>query len=232
MVKKAERKKLNPYNSYIFLSLCALSLVKFPNYALGENASIINTALVVGLTTISLFFYIKNFKASKMFMAILLFWGIISISTVINSGDYVLLMRSVLPSLLLCMTLEGGFRTNRKKTIRSFALVWGAIAIANSLSMFLYYSPNFLRRGMYMDNGGNPNYYLLGQDNGTIFYTVPATIMVVADCLERKKKISKLALFFTFIQAASYYYVFSGAGIIIFTSIILIELLMNNNSAS
>lgn len=229
MRKFVKKSRFEPYNSFLFLSTCALALVRFPNYASELLGTITNLLLVI-LTPLSLFYYLKNKCMSKIFWSIVIFWGLMAIPTLVNSGDLSLFVQAFLSSLLLDITIECGFRTNRHKTLQAFALVWGAIALANCVTMLKYYSPIRSLGGMYRDDGGDANYYLLGQDNGSIFYTIPATIMVVLNGLDKHKKVTIPTILYSLIIGIGYLRVFSGAGIIAYALILTVELLLKNKT--
>jgi len=230
-MKKGSKKQalFNPYNSFWFLSITAFSLIWVMDY-INSTVLIIQKILLVILTPIALTFYIKNKKPSKIFLLILLFWILVALSTLINLGDYQELARAAFSSLLLCSTLELGFATNKRKTLSAFALVWGALVAINALTMLVYYSPDPLQRGMFRDGIGDSNYYLLGQDNGTIFYSIPACILAMLYSIEKKSKISKKTLLFILFIGFAYITVFSGAGILSLVAVFIIGVLARSKS--
>lgn len=227
MVKKEVANNKSICNSTFFLVLSAISNIYIPDYINPTLSTILKVLLIlVFLTTLAM--YIKRGIISKLFLSIGLFWLILAFSTVMNGGPFLLLFRSAASSLQLCMITEMGFSTNKKKLLTVFAYVFGFMALANAISFFIFFSPIESRRGMFMDGRKDSNYYLLGQDNGTIFYALPAILYVSLLSIEKNKKISYLTFLFSAIIGFSYLYVSSGNGIVALILIIIAQALVNS----
>lgn len=203
----------NPYNSYIFLAVCAISVIFIPDY-LSPLLANISKALLVLTTAISAVFYIKQGKISKTIIGIIVFWLLIVLATLCNgSSGWQSLFRAAFSSVQICMTLENSYCVDRKKALRVYSAVFMIIALLNSVTFFAFYNDDYHFRGMYVDGRGDPNYYLLGQDNGTIFYTLPAVLLCSIYDLEKKNKISHATIAATIVLFISYLRISSGNGI-------------------
>ena len=217
----------NPYNSYIFLVACAISVIFIPDYLSPLIANISKILLTLTMI-ISAIFYIKRGKVSKTFIGIIVFWALIIITTLCNdSRGWQSLFRAAFSSIQICMTLENGFSVDRKKTLGVYSAVFVIIALLNSVTFFAFYNDNWHYRGMYTDGRGDPNYYLLGQDNGTIFYTMPAVLLCAICDLEKKHKISFFTIAATVVLLFSYLWISSGNGIAAYILLLAGILLVN-----
>lgn len=223
---KKERKK-NLFNSTFFLMACASAILFVPEYISTLWVNISKVMLVVTFV-FSLIFYIRRGIVSKVFLLLAAFWLIMTISTIINAGPFDLLFRAAMASLQLCMVLELGCSTDRKKTLGVYALYFGVMAILNATTFLIFFNENEHFTGMYVDNRGDHNYYFLGQDNGTIYYVLPAVVFASLYSIESKKKISLMVYVFCGLILFSYLWIMSGNGIV--TSLLLLVVLFIANT--
>ena len=83
---------------------------------------------------------------------------------------------------------------------------------------------------MYIDDRGDHNYYFLGQDNGTIFYTMPAVLFNTLYSIEKRGKVTLLPIMVTVVIGSSYFYVGSGNGRVAFVILLAFQLLLNTKN--
>ncbi len=225
-----KRIKNNLCCSVPFLALVTLALIRIPTY-ISPSLNEMHKYLLLALTPVSIALYIKNHRApSRALVVIMLFWAMMAVSTVMNHGSYILLFMASFSSILLCTTLENGFLVDKKRTLKVLSITTLTMVLINSMTMFVFYNSNPLQRGLYTDNTGDPNYYLLGQDNGTIFYAIPALILLTMYSLEKNHKVSKMTFLITFVIMLSYLWVFSGAGIVSTGMVLIIQAIINRKN--
>lgn len=210
---KTSNSKIKIYGSTLFLIACAVSVIYVPNYITPLFYNISKTLLWVTLF-LGIVFYIKRRKFSKTIAGIALFCGILCLSSLLNPNTaWQMLLRVIMSSMQLCISLKNGFSENKEKTLRIYRDVFCTAALINAATFFIYYNDNVHLRGMYVDGRGYPSCYFLGQDNGTIFYTLPAILMCALYDIEKYRKITIKTITISLIMTVSYFWVSSGNGI-------------------
>lgn len=212
------------FNNKFLILLMLLPFLRPAIYVIGPNVdSFLNYYGLIEFI-ILLIIYLKNKRISRLFLFFFLLELFPIISTFI-SGNYnnlINLFYTILSILSLCMIYELGFQTNKSKVLDVSFKYFGLLLFINSITFFVYY-PNGMDQEIYMDVLGDKNFYFLGHDNGTIFYSIVVLFLGILSSIDKYGQISTFIKIYSIFIVFGYFYINSGNAKVVGLIILLYE---------
>lgn len=181
---------------------------------------LVAASLIIG------FLYLASGRLSKIMLAIIAFEVVLTLSTVLNAGDYYGLTINIIKTIPFCMLIELGIRKNPKALIKALITVLGIECAINSVTILIF--PD----GMYKSvehftatiSWSLTQNFFLGYDNVHILYILPLfcsfLIYAVHENIKRRYKIIFIVLF-----SATVYITWSAASVVSVTVFVLLFML-------
>ncbi len=164
--------------------------------------------LQVVAAVIILFLILKRKKYSKIMNYILLYFGILIISTFLNKGEISASFFLSLRVLISCLIVDYGLKTQTKVFLNSFEFLLSILVYLNFLSIILF------RRGLYVSGIGYTENWILGYKNLHILYILPAILVSFVNSSYSKDQFSFRCYFLLLISILSLIIVNSSTSLI------------------
>lgn len=207
-----------------FSIICVAVLMLFfrpASYLIGSRMNtIVNyTVLAISMVMISMGAFLEKYgyrmNKCSILMILLYFWCLIG-SSIINGlcgnpVDYsgaLVYFSTMIAFSLIC---DLGLWYSPKKFLKCFLIDGIVICSINAITMFLYYHQGGMYHEMTLRNRINNNYYFLGEDNASYFWTLPVLVVcwIYYYLFNRRKKFLFVAACFTLLVTSAYIYTYS-----------------------
>lgn len=131
---------------------------------------------------VTLILVISKKKYSKIINYIVLFLIILLGSTIYNSGSIMYCVNYILNIIVLCFLTDFGVNNNTKPFLNGLEILLEILIIVNLFTIIAF--PN----GMYVNNNGFYQNWLLGYKNSHILYIFPALLISFINSYKSKSK--------------------------------------------
>lgn len=111
---------------------------------------------------------IEHYCVSKQTFMIIIMYLVLALSTVIHQGDYLFLIKTIGPTTACCLYTDYCMQKGSQKYIKTGMIVWEIVLTLNLISIVLF------PQGLYTNARGTGACWLLGFDNGFIYYLLPS----------------------------------------------------------
>lgn len=226
--------KLENYNRTLRVNFPILLLFVMPYFkpsSFDYIASALDTVFNIWIIAASiaiLILYLINGVFSKYMFAVITFEGVLTLSTIINSGDMYSLISNVVKIISICMLVELGIHDDPKGLVRAFVWVLGIECIINAITVFLF--PD----GMYTSDTVigihhiiRKENYFLGYDNLHIVYLLPFLVCFwIYSIYMQRVKI--MTMIYMVLVSLSVFICRSATSVIVITIFFLLALLSEN----
>ncbi len=153
---------------YIFLLFPFFKITYFvSNFS---KAELVYKILQIIATMIILFLVLKKGKYSKIINYILFYLLVFILATFLNKGELSGSFFLSLRTLVLCLIVDYGLRNNTKIFLSAFEVLLSIFVYANFMSIVIF------RNGMYTNEIGYTENWILGYKNLHILYILPALL--------------------------------------------------------
>lgn len=187
-------------------------------------APLVDTLFEYWLAIVSVvigFLYLAYGRMSKMMLAIIAFEATLTLSTILNAGDYYGLVVDIVRTIPFCMLIEIGIKQNPKELIKALAAVLGTECLINSITILAF--PN----GMYENDSiigwYHTENYFLAYDNIHIMYLLPFLTNLWLYRTYRKKSAALTAVWML-LFSATVYVTWSATSVVVITVFLIIFL--------
>lgn len=154
---------------YIFLLFPFFKITYFvSNFS---RAELIYKILQIIATVIILFLVLRKGKYSKIINYILFYLIVFIFSTFLNKGELSGSFFLSLRTIILCLIVDYGLRTNTKVFLSAFEVLLSILVYTNFMSIVIF------RNGMYINEIGYTENWILGYKNLHILYILPALLV-------------------------------------------------------
>lgn len=151
---------------------------------------------------------IKKKTYSKIINNIIVLLSILIISSILNSTNIAFCLKNVLRILSLCLVVDNGVRTDSKNFFKAFSILLSILVYLNFFSIVFY------RNGMYRNETGYIENWILGYKNSHILYILPAILTSFISSYQQKNKFTLSNYFLLIISAISTIIVNNSTGLI------------------
>lgn len=209
----------------VHLNLLAMTLLLIPYYKPGSLEYIApavdvffdNWLVIASMVIITL--YLFNRKLSKIILVIISYTIALTISTVINSGDYFSLLKNTIRIISHCMLFELGTKYSIKDLLKSLVFVLGIECAINSITILKF--PNGLYDPLGNATWAESHCFFLGYDNANVMYLLPfLCAFLIYATYKKYNRIAKIAVVLLF--SATVYITWAAATVVSITIFILL----------
>lgn len=177
---------IEPYRTAVFFfSVISFAILMEPSY-ITETQGVLHQIFRIGKYLFSVLileiFLIRHAKLKWPLTGILAFEFLLLLSTLVHSGEIIKQMREAAYAIALVLLMQILLEIDATLLIDTLAIVFGGYVNLNIICRILY--PN----GMYQNNIGYKNCWLLGYDNpSVIFIVIAITIALYRISISCKK---------------------------------------------
>lgn len=173
MLRKFEFTKKQWFWALIFFSFFEPDLFKNITYI----HLVFNLARVLIFLGISFYYYRQKLRPSRLFMTILVFYGLLLLSTLLKKGDLLPFIGDGLPILAFLLVLELFIHLDLRKTLRAFISFFTFLILAN-LVFFIVFPQGY---GAIIPLDPKLTRHFLGNRNQLITFFYPAMLVLFLD---------------------------------------------------
>ena len=153
--------------------------------------------------------YLKKGKISKFVLLFLLYYLILLVATILNSGNINKWITNFTLYLGSILIIEKYIKEDRIKILRILVIIFYALTIGNTISFIVF--PNGLAQTEFL---GTP-IYMLGIDNRFAFTYIPGLCVIGAYELLKNKKIGKITILYFIITFGTLLYFWSAGALLV-----------------
>lgn len=206
----------------------ALLIIPFvePTYVQNQLSglhSVYTVLKVVAFGYVILQYMLHRRRISKACLLVMSFFGFLLLLTIINGFPFFNAVRTIIPSISICLIIEIYIIDQKKELMSALTLVLGILTVINFVSILMF--PNGMY-SVYNEALGNvEENWFLGYKNPQIRVILPAVACYTIDSYIRKGKITLFCYAFFVISALSAYLVDSSTALVamlLFTLLIFV----------
>lgn len=175
---------LAPYNSSMFVFIAVFFFVK-PDFfgQVGWLSQIYQIGLML-IVVVNVALYLLTERIKPVQVALVAFYGVLVLSTVLNKGDVPLIAKSAVKAMGICCLVLLGTKQNAIRFLRGVVPVFELWVYVNFVLMLLY------PQGLYFLQDAYDWFHFLGHPNGIIKVAFPGIALALAYAICTKKPLA------------------------------------------